>query len=173
MSNSPLQKAPRGLLELLRLRTLGDQPYEFGSALEPGIDCTPFYASDLQKTLSFGPSVGSLVVVGGLEFTAIPVNPILVYGIGGQLTLGAAPGTYVEWSVGLRLPQATAQPCILATGRKTALIAAQVIPFGSSLSVPIICPAGGAIYVQCKGDGAGADHSLLITDLIADLNPNA
>jgi len=49
VAGSRLQKAPLGLLGLFDLKTLGDNPSEFGTTVSPSTDVTDLYAQDLQQ----------------------------------------------------------------------------------------------------------------------------
>lgn len=170
---SPLQKAPRGLLELLRLRTQGEQPTRFSDTLQPSIEAGAFYAADLLFSTQGGTEVGAINSNNGLTAQASPQqDPQWLVALGGALTLGAVPGTFFEWWIQINLPASGAPGAILASGRigLFANSTNDVMPFGIMLPQRLVVPAGAFYRVGVHGDGTGTDHSLNARYLVANLS---
>lgn len=169
---SPLQKFPRGLLELFRLKTQGDAPNKFADTVQPVISGLPFYASDLLGSFQSSPSVGGINTTNGLTADASPLtDPQILYALGGVLTMGAAPGTFFEWWVQVNFPSLAAPASVIANGHVelSATSANDLMPFGFMLPQPLVVPPGTNYRVGVHGDGTGTDHSLTARYLVANL----
>lgn len=158
----PLQKAPKGLLELFRLRDGGRQPTMFGDVVEPSADVKDFYAADLLTTTTGAPTVGALT---NLTETLVLGVAARVRGLGGQLTVGAAAvtaGGFLE--VGWFIPT-QGQPS-MSMGSMSFGVALPAQNIGYGVPLDIVLPAGSVIYSRAGGTAAGVDHSLLVMALI-------
>lgn len=169
----PLHKAPKGLLELFRLKTLGGSPFQFGDTVQPTVDVDDFYAADVLFSAEdvAGAATGAINTTAGLAVQGGPIiGPQRIYGIGGLIIMGAAPGTFIEWAVGFVLPSFGFPGAIVGTGRRETIIAAQVIQFGSWVP-KLVLPPGAQMFVRLYGDAAGVDHELRLNSVIANLTP--
>lgn len=171
----PLHKAPRGLLELFRLRTTGSQPNLFAETVSPVVDVTEHYIADQLRTAAATPIVGNLNA--GQYLTAGPLGPLggggavlALYGFTGSVTLGAAPGTWLAISLMLEIPVA-GPPATLAFMRwdDTQLVAASFYETCIVLPRPLILPGGSTYGAYAEGDAAGADHTLNLNAVIAPI----
>lgn len=160
-----LSKVPRGLLELLRLRTDGRMPDLFNNAVQPCVDSTPFYGSDLLIPASSTPTVGALnpALVESLTTTAL----VSVLSLGGQLTIGAAAATNIQVGWGVLLPGQTVDSILGSQFLAQQAIGA-IAQFGSSFN-RLVLPIGSTLYVIASGTAAGADHSLRISGVLENL----
>lgn len=156
---SPLHKVPIGLLELFRLRTLGRAPDKFGDTVFPVVDGLETYAAAELQTALGQPNVGAINGVGGLQQSTNVGTFQWIWGLGGVLTIGAAPGTFFTWHVGVLVPS-TNSACILGTGELRPIGAGTTIRFGIALPRALVLRAGSAWFVEIHGDAAGADHSV-------------
>lgn len=161
MSEQQLQKAPRGLLDLFRLRTFGLQPDRFSNVIQPSVDVLAQYGSDLLQTTTSPPTVGALL---NLTEAITFAERAHLLGISGLLTLGAAAGTNVYVEVGIQLPNNASPQHVLGSIMFPAVAATQIV------SVTGIVPGNGfvigpqaQIYARAGGTAAGVDHSLQLT----------
>lgn len=153
---SPLHKTPLGLLELFRLKTLGRAPDSFGDTVIPVVNALQAYAAaELQSAGSAG-NVGAINGVNGNTASVSVSSFQWIFGIAGHITLGAAPGTFITWEVGIILPQS----CTLGVGELRTVVAGEGHGFGVFLPQPLVLRAGGSWFARVHGDAAGADHSV-------------
>lgn len=89
MPDSPLQKAPTGLLGALNLKTQGRYPQLFGETLVPVLELTDFYLHPNRTALTFaaaltvGPGqVGTLVVPDGQAWSVKGISVVLARAAG-------------------------------------------------------------------------------------------
>ena len=161
----PLSKAPDFLLSLLRLRTLGGQPNQFNEALLPVVESTEFYGSNLLVTGASPNAVQAFPanVVGDVGTTS------RYLGLGGIVTLGAAPGTFLHGTVFAQIPTSinTAFP-LFPTVRVTGLAAAATYWFGGMFASPRVFPAGTRLSFVAASDAGGADHTFALRLMLMD-----
>lgn len=158
----PLQKSPKGLLQLFRLRDGGQQPTLFGNCVEPSADVRDFYAADLLTNTNGAPTVGG---PPNLTETLVLGVDARVRALGAQLTVGAAAftaGLYLEWGYivgGAAAPAITVGSAFLGVAVAGAII-------GAGTPLDIVLPAGTTFFARVNGTAAGADHSLLVNATI-------
>lgn len=168
MSESPLQKAPRGLLELLRLKTLGEQPNAFDRTVSPSIDITDFYANDVQQTFNVNNALAALPQT----LTQPVTEPIRVLAMAAEMTLGAAAGTRLQVRVGVRSPQNTSTVWFASENVTAGLAAGLSYVAVGILSGPMVIPPGWTLVAHAVGDAGGADHQLSLRWIPQILNGN-
>lgn len=161
MADSPLQKSPRGLLELFDLKTLGHAPMFFQDHVSASIDAFPFYAYDRLVTLQdVGPAAAMPLALSAAESVT---RAYISYEA--EVTFGAAGGTYASVRLGLRAPDpnaplhwlAAVNTNIAKAGDK--VVAIWVPPF------PVIIPAGSVFTLSVLSDAAGADHTPVLRSM--------
>lgn len=166
----PLHKSPRGLIELFRLRALGAQPNQFGEQVQPVVDVTEFYAQDLMFSANQTGAAGAFPrgVVGTVGTGAAPgaAGPILLYALEAVLTNGAAAGTWLNIRLAVELPGSAGPVAGLANVNHIPIAGAV---FGAAIVLPrpLVIPSGGIIRADAASNGAGADHVLAMTNIIA------
>jgi len=164
----PLHKVPRGLLDLIRGRTLGLNPSELSSVVLAAIDATSMYGSDLQVVASDALAAGAInrTITGSSTF------PGRLLAIGGQIVMGAAAGTFlrlrISYSPG---PSFLAVPLIEQTYTAPALVAGSVFTTGIQLPSPLVFPSGAQFTFSTIGDAAGADHVPTMRSLFENFAP--
>lgn len=160
-----LQKIPRGLLELFKLRQTGEYPDDMSRTLLPVVDVSAFYSSDTLIAAGSAPTVGALApeLIEDLLTTG---GMLGILGLGGSLTIGAAAATNVQLSWGIILPGSTR--IVLGCAFVAQAAAAAVVRFGSTFP-RVVVPAGTTLFVQASGTAAGVDHTLNITGLLENL----
>lgn len=174
---SDLQKAPSGLLELLRLRSNGDQPTTFADSVLSVVVANEHYGADLQFSSSdsgTGAIGQSIQVVIGSGFTAPATpGPVRFMAIGGDMVFGAAAGTWLQMRIGIRAPTANSPPAWIAWQSYAApfLVAAGALTIVANFPAPIILLPGSAVRIEMTGDAVGADHTLRLRTLRQELNP--
>lgn len=159
-----LQKAPQALLELLRLRTQGDQPTAFSDVLTPVIESTEFYGADQIRTAA---TTGAAAAVNA-SVTAIVGTTTRYVGIGGAFTVGAAAGTFLNLQLFLVWQQGGSAVPLFPTFEPVRLAAGRTYYFGGLLQKPLVLPAGTQINALSLGDAGGADHVLALRLLLQD-----
>lgn len=167
----PLHKAPGGLLELLRLRTLGAQPNGFSEQVTGVIECTPFYSLDVQ----FGAQTANAAAAYPLGVAeTLQAGPIQIRALSMQIAQGAAAGTFVHWRIGLLIPTGSNTGAVVAL---TNLLSGQATPranttlfLGGVLPEPVMAPIGAQIIWSAISDAAGADHVLQVNAIFANLS---
>lgn len=166
----PLHKSPAGLLELLRLRTLGASPNTLSEEVRPSFDSTEFYAADLKLLNDETATVGALAA---LDNVLLLTGPTRVHAIGGRLAIGAAAATNLVVSVGLRQTISGVRVGVGAW-QFPAIAAGGIVNFGTHVP-PWVLPAasgvGGAwsAFAFVAGTAAGVDHSLSVRVLFDNL----
>jgi hypothetical protein len=164
----PLHKVPRGLLDLLRARTLGRNPDELGNVVTSIVDATSMYGSDLQVVASDALAAGAInrTITGSATF------PGRLLAIGGQIVMGAAAGTFlrlrISYSPG---PSFLAVPLIEQTYTAPALVNGSTYTTGILLPSPLVFAPGAQFTFSTIGDAAGADHVPTMRSLFENYAP--
>jgi len=164
-----LQKVPRGLLELFKLRQTGEYPDDMSKMLMPIVDVSAFYGSDTLIPASSAPTVGA--IGGELLETLITTGTIGILALGGVLTIGAAAATNMTLSWGIVLPGPFPRS-VFGSQFVAQAAAANQVSVGSAFP-RVVVPAGTTLYVGVSGTAAGADHSLAIAGLLENLTGTA
>lgn len=169
----PLHKAPSGLLELLRLRTLGGQPNQFAEQVIPTIRANEFYAVDLLRSGSTSGAAGAFPrsIAGnvGAGVVGAPGGPIALVAYAAIVTMGAAGGTQLRIRIGLDLPDAG--PTAWVASEVFAPAAAGGSYVATALFSPwLVLPGGARFFGTAESDAAGADHVMGFTTVTAVLN---
>lgn len=164
----PLHKVPRGLLELLRARTLGANPAELAGVVAATVNATPMYGSDLQTVQS---ETGAAGAIDRTLQTVMTVSGRLL-AMHGQVAVGAGAGTYLRmflgYSPGPNLPIVwLADRYVTPTGgaNNPFIISTGLLP------EPIVFSPGAAFSFIVEGDAAGADHVPIRRDLFESYAP--
>lgn len=150
-----LQKSPLGLLELFRLRQLGQNPVEFAPQVTPVTDVTDFYATDLVVAADFAGAAGA---VDATFLTEASEFPRRVLSLAGFMTIGAAAGTWFSIAIGYRVPASAASTVFIAEKHVVGPIAASTVLVAWS-STPLLLPAGHRFVLRTFGNAAGVDHA--------------
>lgn len=165
----PLHKAPQGLLELFRLRTLGAAPPMFGDVVTPVIDVGEFYAAANKLCSSSAPAVGAISppLIETFDISAA----IRLHAVGAQLLIGAAPATDISLDVRVQIG---AVSCVLASQFFAQAPAAGRISVGTIVPAWVLLPQQALTLIAvASGTAAGADHSLSISTVIDNITQNA
>lgn len=152
----PLHKSPAGLLELLRLRTLGRQPGLFSEQVSSVVESTEFYAADLVIN---GSEDGAAGAINQTFLGAAAPTYRRYLGLSGQLIMGAAAGTVISVGIGFRSPAAAANVAWGTLNLNTP-VAAMVYRVHAQFPIPLVLPPGSQPMIQTSGNAAGADHVL-------------
>lgn len=158
--DNPLDKAPRGLTNVLDLKTLGRQPDEFGLLLAPTFDAYEHYIADKLITVNS--------TMNPVSPSAFPISSQTVAGadvmlkaLSGVVTIGAAAGTRLDILLGVQIPSSSQSMCVLAFQRFTPYIGGQFwLPV--LFHRPFLLPAGSVLLLQAFSDAAGADHAFAL-----------
>lgn len=165
---SPLQKAPLALLELLRLRTLGDQPTAFSDTVSPVVDATEQYGADQIRTAATSGAASAV----NASATSIVGTATRYLGIGASFTVGAAAGTFLNLQLFIVWQQGAAACPLFPTFEPVRLGAGRTYYIGGLLQKPLVLPAGTQINALSLGDAAGVDHVLQLRLLLQDPTVN-
>ena len=149
----PLHKASRGLLELLRARTLGRNPDELSSVVTPTIDSTGYYGCDLQVSALQVSAAGAMT----RTLDGVATNAGRLFSVSATIVVGAAAGTQIRLEY-LYRPSAAFSFIPLASTVITAPVAAAVYRCAALLPSPIIFLPGAEFRAGTAGDAGGADH---------------
>lgn len=153
----PLHKSPRGLLELLRLRTLGAQPSLFSEGVQPVVVVNDHYAADLLVNSNHDLAAAAFPLVQTV--TTAGVTRLMTFSV--DVTLGAAVGTYLALSIGLQLPSSSNPVSWYGYQLFTAgLIAGEAYRLVANMPSPLILPSGAFLIAGASSNAAGADHVL-------------
>lgn len=166
----PLHKAPRGLLEIFRLRTLGAQPNLFAELVQPVTDVTDFYGVDTLVEVNEN-SVAPGTIIDGL--TSVPAEfARRLIAVSGAVVIGANAGTFVDLSLGINLPGFVFAPVRIAEKfvNPTAVGGGYTV---TATFPPLMLPAGHTLTVACSGDATGNDHVFNIRYLFQRLDGTA
>lgn len=149
----PLHKVPRGLLELLKLRTLGRSPDTISNTAIAVIESTPFYGADMQVAANETSSAAAL----SRTMTGTAANQGRLIAMAAEVVMGAAAGTQVRialsYSPGPQYPSVWVASTVI-----TAPVAAASYHLSALLPEPVVFGAGATFTVQVAGDAGGADH---------------
>lgn len=162
----PLHKAPRGLLELLRLRTGGEQPNEFDPRLIGVVEAGGFYGADILNVTNGVATTGAVPNLAKILTPAANQvgSAFRLRAIAGRLTVGAAAftaGGY--WEVGITLGP-TATNVTLGNGQFGVAVATAQIGFG--VDCDLVLEGRWSLYSVVNGTAAGADHQLTCVGLV-------
>lgn len=166
-----LQKSPYGLLELLRLRTGGKAPDGFAPTLQTTVDATEFYGADLLRSSTTSSAAGGFprTASGVVGLSGGPGGANRYLQIHGQIAVGAAGGTYMLGTVGVRPLGGSSALCVLGT------LAVPIAPAGvfmhvvANLPVPLVLPPGTVIECSFNSDATGTDHVATLRTLLQTL----
>lgn len=161
-----IQKVPRGLLELFKLRQTGEYPDDMSRTLLPMVDVSAYYACDTLIPASSVAAGGALLPELVKDFTISPSLGVL--SLGGSLTIGAAAATNLTISWGILLPGAPTRAVMGSMFVAQAGIGA-VVRFGSAFP-RFIAPSGSTLFSAVCGTAAGVDHTLTIAGLLENLS---
>lgn len=164
-----IQKIPRGLLELFKLRQTGEYPDDMSRLLTPVVDVSAFYGADTLIPASSAPTVGALnpELVETLQTTAT----VGMLSFGAELTVGAAPATNLTFSWGITFDGAPNRSPLGSIFVAQANAGA-IVRVGSAFP-RIVVPAGSRLYTSVSGTAAGADHSLAVCGVLENLTGTA
>lgn len=166
----PLQKPPRGLLEVLRLKQAGKQPEWFSEQLVPVIDGREFYASDILAAFGGAAQVGALA---NLTRELTLTSSFGVKAISGNLTIGAAAATNVYLEIGVlfgAIGGSLAEYIVLQQVFIAQAAIGAILGIGCVLPNWVL-PAGTIVRCRANGTAAGVDHSLDVSTLVENFNP--
>lgn len=157
-----IQRVPRGLNQLLKIFG-GETPIELEDRVRGTIDLGKYYESDIMFGTNAAPVVGAL---GGVGQTAVLTHTTILEckAIAATVTIGAAAATNVSIAVGVNWPFGSATHLggiFIPNGA-----IGQVLRFGVLLPKPLIMTAGSQVIAWASGTAAGADHSVLVTELV-------
>lgn len=158
--SSPLHKVPTGLLELYRLRTLGHAPNEFSDTVIPTVESLEAYAAPEMQTVSTTPNIGA-INAGRIASIITVANFTWLWGIGANITMGAAAGTWLLIEVGVMIGQSQSLMTIASWDQRSPG-ATFSTSAGVLLPKPLVLRAGSQLYARVSGDAGGADHSLAV-----------
>lgn len=163
-----IQRVARSLNRLLNIQG-GVGPLELNTTVVPIVDVQRMYDSDALQT-SGGTASGAGAINGagaGLTSSSTAINEFMwIYSLGGILTLGAAPGTNVTWTVNIRIPS-TGTDAPVGSGQLATHVAAESIRFGVFFGTPLLLRSGSSWSALVHGDAGGADHNLTVVATIA------
>lgn len=166
----PLHKSPSGLLELFRLRTLGANPPLFGEQVSPVVDVTEHYGADVMTSQFDQLNNVTLNGAGGTSVTRTQTALTRLYAMSAQVQMGAAGGTILLLSIGIRAPNASAPVVILADRVVGACPPGRTFRVSIPLPRPLILPNGTVIVSFFESDAIGADHTISQRFLLQDLS---
>lgn len=166
----PLHKSPRGLLELLRLRTLGQQPHLFGETVTPVTDVTEFYAADLKGAIAGTAVAGSLVTARVADL--VLTSPVRLHAISGDITAGAAALTNAFMSLGLVFNGVNGIGASLGGIFFPTILAGVPARWGVAFD-PIVLDPSVRLRITAWGTGAGVDHTIQVAGLIDNITSTA
>lgn len=146
-----LHKASLGLLELFRLRTLGRNPSFFSDTITGVCDVTEFYGCDLLSSVA---ETAAAAAIGPMS-SAVAANPRRYLCMQGQVTIGAAAGTFLRLQIGFN-HQGVSQALAIATYTpvvgQTFAVTTGKIPGG------LVLPPGDFLQLIVLSDAGGVDH---------------
>lgn len=158
--DNPLDKAPRGLTAVFDLKALGRQPDQFGLQLVPVSDVYEHYLADklitVNSTLTPA-SPGAFPIAS----TTTAGADVLLKGLAGVVTIGAAAGTRLDILLGIQVPGSSQSMCVVGFQRFTPFVGGQFwLPV--LFAKPFLLPAGSVLNLQAFSDAAGADHAFAL-----------
>lgn len=148
-----LVKAPLGLLELFRLRDLGQNPDEFEDRVQATADVRDFYGADLLVTETID---GAPAAIGTGVSLPVSTTTRRYIGASGNIVLGAAAGTSLNIAIGAAY--GASATIALASMQIVTPVAAQVYRIAADLRDGLVLPPGWSINLLVNGNAGGADH---------------
>lgn len=148
MADSPLQKAPLGLLGAFALKVLGVNPDFFGRTVVPIADVYDQYLATTELQIKQGSAVAA--IGSGSEFPATFTVPagkvwrVIGGSISGSLNVADA-AINVQGTFGVISPNSGPTAAVLATGPIMTGMQAGTRSFGCSFRPPIFLPSGWSI----------------------------
>lgn len=149
-----LNIAPTGLLELMRLKQLGENPAEFSDIVHPSFDATDFYGA---QSMAVTREVGVAGNIGA-GIASTPSNiPKRYMAASGGIVVGAAAGTYLTMAIGYTFDPGTITNFVLLNSITVAPVVGGVYRVAASFE-RLILPPTARIFCAINGNAGGADH---------------
>jgi hypothetical protein len=163
----PLHKATVGLLELMRLRTLGANPNLFSDQVQPVLETHEHYASDILRGLGAGSVAGAMA---NLTNDLTIDRRMAIKAVNATITIGAAAATNVTLEVGIIVANQAGVLEYVNLYRQfySALAAGAGVSCGGPVPNWVLSPRTSGIRSRVNGTAAGVDHSLDVSALIED-----
>lgn len=163
MADSPLQKYPLGLLELLAAKVNGQTPTLFAERLQPTVDLTEFYGADLVIT---GITQGAAAAFP-LALTRVSEVTQRFHGLAAEVAVGAAAGTYLSIRLFVSVPNGSPNLCVAQTviTVPNGLVAGVAYNASFWFPTPLILPAGTGFIAYAQSDAAGVDHVMALRSI--------
>lgn len=158
-----LHKVPAGLLDLLRLRTLGRAPDQFSDSVLATVESSNFYGADVMVVASDSGGAGAV----SRSVTGTAARPGRLFAMSGQITIGAAAGTALRLLLSFS-PGPQFSSVIVAQEVWTP-VAAGVFCVSIVFPSPIVFLAGASFTFTTAGDAGGADHTPVRRELFENL----
>lgn len=163
----PIVKSLLGLTQLLRLRTGGLLPNALSDQVVPIVDVADMFgqdllgASDVSSAASAMPaSVADTVGAASLRVKALSA----------RVTVGANAGTFLNLSVGFRVPGVAST--IWVASREVDGVQAAT-PYFVGCPIPDLQLGPGSVFIaQVTGDQTGADHVVAVQSAFQRLADN-
>jgi hypothetical protein len=163
--SSELHKAPLGLLDLFRLRVLGEQPNKFGREVQPSVEVGQFYGLD--RTTDTNDSLTAVAITQTIIHTIgnlSPGGPALIETLGGLVIVGAAAGTQIRMLLGVRT-RPTSGLVYIGENVITAPVAGGFYAVVGMVSRPMLLPPSGQVVLEVQGNAAGVDHTIALRSI--------
>lgn len=151
---------PKGVVELLGMRSTGDTPHNLDDNISGSLDFKTEYLLDRRAIRNFDP--GALGAAGFYGTTVGPAPGFQWYLYGVQIQSGpVAVGATIQFGIGIKR-QGPVNHCFYLPGMMTPLLAAGAwVQMGWQESEPIVMRAGDTFAVQVAvSSGAPAMPSL-------------
>lgn len=175
MADSPLQKAPYGLLGAFDLKTRGEQPSRFFDGVQPTTDVTDFYVAPNSMVYSNTQAVVAPAASAQVELN--PLTPRTVWrirAIGAQINLNAADATarrVINLEIGDGSSPILRVPVILGQELNPSGLAYDSARAGILFHRPFFLPPGWRITTSGVLGAAPANNWSLVLRVLVDELP--
>jgi hypothetical protein len=171
VADSPLEKSPLGLLEIMRLQTRGKAPDKFGEAVTPTFAVEDYYTADRRFIRRLNGAAAAYP--NSIAFNFGPARLVSVCGRNEFIAAGGANAFYYG-AVLLRQTESNTEITI-ADKFFQAPAAGFAINFTLDVALvlpePIVCPAGSRLTILWQSNDPAVTHRPVMFLMAESLSP--
>jgi hypothetical protein len=163
---SKIHRPPRGLQHLLGSQSFGQNPDELAQSVQPTLDLTGYYSSELLKTAVVTGALAADGQVGSITFNA----PVAIVAMGCEASTAISADEFVSWDLRLDDLGGTGQAVPVYESLRSQYFSGDYISTGFMLPYPLVVP-GGCTARAFLRTYSGNLLTIQFRVLYVDLNP--
>ena len=163
---SQIHRPPRGLQHLLGSQSFGKNPDELAQVVQPTIDITSLYASELLKTAEIQSAVTGTGLIGEITFQA----PVAIVGFGVEFNIALGAARDLGFNFRLDGLGGTGVSCVIRQTHVNTYPAGVPPTSGYMMPYPLVVPGGAALSAFLDSNAAFGATTLAFRVIYIDLN---